>query len=158
VIDEEDVMAELMKRDRPSHWPSWFTQGLPDWWRSLDLPDFEEWREREGMRLEEYQENGKLVVKAEMPGIDPEKDVEITVENGVLVISAQREEKREAGDEKKGFYRSEFRYGQFTRRLPLPEGASDEDVEATYADGILEVRLPIEERTSTVRKIPISSG
>lgn len=91
-----------------------------------------------------------------MPGIDPDEDVEITLDEGTLCIRAERKESHEEKDEDKGSYRSEFRYGQFTRRLPLPARATKEDVKATYNDGILEIRVPINEETAEAKKIPVN--
>jgi HSP20 family protein len=97
------------------------------------------------------------VVRAEVPDIDPEKDIELSVANGVLRISAHREEKSERKD--KEVYRSEFRYGSFVRNIPLPEGTSDSDITAAYKDGILEVRVPMPEQpAAAVKKVPISHG
>ncbi|MGB8649710.1 MAG: Hsp20/alpha crystallin family protein [Mycobacteriales bacterium] len=106
--------------------------------------------EKDLMRVEEFAEDGMLVVRAEMPGIDPEKDVEISMHDGMLHIRAERREVSEQKD--KAGYRSEFRYGMFERTLPLPAGVSDTDVTATYKDGILEVRMPKakEGQTATV--------
>jgi HSP20 family protein len=98
------------------------------------------------MRVEDYVSEGQYVVRAELPGIDPEKDVEITVDDGVLTVKAERrEEKKEGG-------RSEFRYGSFTRSVTLPTGADEENVAASYRDGILEVRTPIKEATKAEPK------
>ena len=86
------------------------------------------------------------MVRSELPGIDPEKDVEITVDDGVLTVKAERrEEKKEGG-------RSEFRYGSFTRSITLPTGADEDNVAASYRDGILEVRTPIKEATKAEPK------
>jgi HSP20 family molecular chaperone IbpA len=98
------------------------------------------------MRVEDYVSEGQYVVRAELPGIDPEKDVEITVGDGVLTVKAERRE------EKKGGGRSEFRYGSFTRSVTLPTGADEENVAASYRDGILEVRTPIKEATKAEPK------
>ena len=92
------------------------------------------------MRIEEFVEGETCVMRAELPGMDPRKDVEITVADGVLHLSAKREERTE--EERPDGYRSEFRYGHLTRDLRLPEGATEADVTATYKDGILEVRVP----------------
>jgi HSP20 family protein len=92
------------------------------------------------MRMEEYVEDDTCVIRAELPGVDPEKDVDITVEDGILHISAHREERSE--EEQPSGYRSEFRYGSLERSIRLPEGATDADVTASYKDGILEVRVP----------------
>ena len=109
------------------------------------------------MKVEEFRENGTLVVRAELPGVDPEKDVEITVENGRLHIHGERrDEKKE--ETKNGSYRSEFRYGSFDRILPLPPGAGEDAVKATYRDGILEVRLPVDDAAAAAKKIPVAKG
>jgi HSP20 family protein len=150
-------MAELAKQEhrgvRPA-WSEWFTRAAPDWFRGLDLP--EEWLDRDGMRIEEFREDGTLVVRAEMPGIDPDEDVEVTIDDGVLCIRAERKESHEVSDDDKGSYRSEFRYGSFTRRLPLPAGASESDVEATYDDGILQIRVPITQEAPGARRVPVN--
>lgn len=92
------------------------------------------------LRVEEVTEGETLVVRAELPGIDPDKDVEISLHDGMLHIRAERRESTETRD--KSEYRSEFRYGMFERTLPLPTGVRETEVSATYKDGILEVRLP----------------
>ena len=92
------------------------------------------------LRLEELTEDGHLVVKAELPGIDPEKDVHITVEDDVLVIEGER--RSEVKKDEKGRHFSEMRYGSFMRRVPLPEGTKVKEITASYRDGILEVRFP----------------
>lgn len=92
------------------------------------------------IRVDEFRENGNLVIRAELPGIDPDKDVELTVSEGVLHIDAEHRE--EENVEEKGYVRHELRCGSFTRTLPLPEGVSESDVTATYKDGILEIRVP----------------
>ena len=74
-----------------------------------------------------------------IPGIDPERDVELTIDDGVLRISARREERLEHKD-KDGF-RSEFRYGTFVRSVVLPRGVDEDDIKASYKDGILEIRI-----------------
>jgi HSP20 family protein len=93
------------------------------------------------MRLEEFADDGHLVVRAELPGVDPEKDIAITVENGLLTISGER--RSETKSEEKGRHFSEMQYGSFSRTIPLPEGVSEKDVTASYRDGILEVRLTL---------------
>jgi HSP20 family protein len=105
--------------------------------------------------VEEYREGDELVIRSEMPGIDPERDVELTVADGMLQIRARREER----DEKKGRneYRSEFRYGEFVRTVPLPPGVKEEDIKASYKDGILEIRVPVgAEAESSVKRIAVA--
>ena len=95
------------------------------------------------MRVEEFQDAGQLVIRAEVPGIDPSKDVEVSLTRDTLHIRAERHEQSETTD--KSGYRTEFRYGSFTREFVLPEGVSVEDIKASYHDGILEVRAAIPE-------------
>jgi len=94
-----------------------------------------------------------LVVKAEMPGLDPDKDIAIDVSDQNLHIRAER--RQETKVEEKGGYHSEFRYGSFSRHVPLPAGTSDQDVKATYKDGILEVRVPVDRAKAEAHKIPV---
>lgn len=107
------------------------------------------------LRIEEFVDDGTLVVRAELPGIDPDEDVDISVVGGVLRISAEREERTENKD--KGSYRSEFHYGTFTRDITLPEGCRESDITATYADGVLEVRVPVGQASAPERvTIPVT--
>lgn len=92
------------------------------------------------IKVEQYQDGDTLVVRAEVPGIDPDNDVDVSVSAGMLHIKVEREEKSEHKD--KAGYRSEFRYGSFVRSVALPAGARDEDITASYKDGVLEVRAP----------------
>jgi HSP20 family protein len=106
------------------------------------------------LKVEEYEVDGKLVVRAEMPGLDPDKDVEITVSDGKLHVRAERRSETTT-DDKKG-YRSEFRYGMFERTLQLPPGATEQDITAAYNDGILEVTIPIDTTATEAKRIAIS--
>lgn len=85
-----------------------------------------------------------------LSGIDPEKDVEIAVSDGMLTIEGKREEREESGQ------RSEFYYGRFMRTLTLPAGAGEENIKASYRDGILEVKVPLKTPTEETHRIPIA--
>jgi HSP20 family protein len=114
-----------------------FALDLPDRWKKLMdfTADGERW-----MRVEEIHEDDTLVIRAELPGVDPDKDVEISVSDGVLHIEGRREESKERKEQSS--YRSEFHYGTFSRDLALPKGVESKQVKASYHDGILEVRVP----------------
>lgn len=104
------------------------------------------------MRVEDYVRDGNYVIRAELPGIDPEKDLEVTVGNGILTINAERRE------EQSDKHRSEFHYGTFSRSVTLPAGADEEHVEAVYGHGILEITVKLaeaEEEAKAVKKIPV---
>jgi HSP20 family protein len=109
-------------------------------------------REESEIRIDEHREDGHLVVHAEVPGIDPEKDVQLSIEDGCLCLQIERRKGSKVSD--KDSIREEIHYGQFARRLPLPAGCSEKDVKATYHDGILEVRLPM--GGSDARRIPVT--
>ena len=91
-------------------------------------------------RVEEYRDGETIVVRAELPGMDPDQDVDVSISNGVLSIKVERAEDMER-KEKRG-YRSEFRYGSFSRTIPLPSGCREDEVRASYRDGVLEIRIP----------------
>lgn len=88
-----------------------------------------------------YRENGKLVVRAELPGIDPETGLKIDVEGNVLHIEGERNFEREIDDEHR--YLRELRYGSFRRDLMLPDGVDTKAISATYDQGILTVEVPL---------------
>lgn len=92
------------------------------------------------MRLEETVDGDTCVIRAELPGVDPDKDVQISVTDGVLHLQAERHEQEE--ETRPDGYRTEFRYGRLVRSVKLPDGTTDADITASYKDGILEVRVP----------------
>jgi HSP20 family protein len=135
---------------------------VPTWWdRFWSWPAFPAMRRffeegEEPLRVEEFVEDDKLVVRAELPGIDPDRDVDIEIRDRSLRIRAER--RQEQRTEEGGRYRSEFRYGTFTRVIPLASDVKEEDVKASYRDGILEVRVPIDQKDAEARKIEIQRG
>ena len=90
--------------------------------------------------IESRVEEGKFIVRADLPGIDP-NNVEIKLAGNFLTIKGSREEKRE--NKKADYFRREIRYGAFERSIRLPEGIKAEDLKATYRDGVLEVSGPV---------------
>ncbi len=110
------------------------------------------------IKVEQFQDGNTLVVRAEVPGIDPDKDVDVSVSEGMLHIRAEREEKSE--HKSKTGYRSEFRYGSFLRSIALPAGAKEEDITASYKDGVLEVRAPapVTSTMESSKKIRVDRG
>ena len=102
-----------------------------------------------GVRIEEFSDDDKYVIRAELPGVDPAKDVKVEVANGMLTISATRQQEEHDGA------RSEFHYGTLTRRVLLPDGADEQAVVAKYTAGILEVTVPISAKAAEARTITI---
>lgn len=101
--------------------------------------------------LESFIDNGKLVVRADLPGVDP-KDVEITVAGGTLTIRATREQQRE--DKTRNYIHREVSYGSIERSLQLPEGVNPDEIKASYRNGVLELTAPVPKEVSA-RKVPI---
>lgn len=100
------------------------------------------------VRIEDYRDNGDYVLRAELPGMDPEKDIQISVEGNELSITAERKV------EKHDKTHSEFSYGSFIRTVRLPAGADADKVTASYTAGILEVTVPVKE-TAETKRIPV---
>ncbi len=104
------------------------------------------------IRIEDFEAGGRYVVRAELPGIDPGKDIEVHEGNGVLTISAERSE------ETSERHRSEFRYGAFERTVTLPRVADEDDVKASYRNGILEVSVGLAAAKPAGRRITVETG
>jgi HSP20 family protein len=93
--------------------------------------------------LEVYETDNEVVVKAELPGIDP-KSVNVTVTAEGLTIKG--EAKSEHEDKGRNYYRRELRYGAFQRTVALPNEVKSDETKATFKHGILEVKIPKAER------------
>jgi HSP20 family protein len=124
------------------------------------IPDFIDWFEEpfltlkpylgQAIKVEDYAEGGHYVVRAEIAGIDPGKELEVSVGAGYLNIHAHRTGTPEDK------HRSEFRYGSFSRTIELPPGADTDDVTAAYADGILTIKIGIkEEHKDAMKRIQV---
>jgi HSP20 family protein len=107
----------------------------------------------EGIRVEQFTDGDDIVIRAEVPGVDPEEDIEVSVASGKLTIAAERQQKEESRDDK-GF-RSEFHYGSFRRIMTLPPGTTADDVSAGYEDGILEVRVPVDKDVESKTRVAV---
>jgi HSP20 family protein len=136
-------MSTLLRRDPRAMFPDlveWFEEPFLTLRPYLGQP----------IRIEDFVEGDHHMVRAELAGIDPEKDVEVTVGSGYLTIRAERHDKTE------GKHRTEFRYGSFSRSLPLPGDANADDVKATYDHGILTVFVGLKaEKKDEVKKIMV---
>lgn len=93
--------------------------------------------------IEAYETDQDLVIRAELPGIDP-KNVEISVSGDTLTIKG--EARAEQDEKRRNYHRRELRYGSFVRSLTLPTGVQGDQAKAAYRNGILEIRVPKSER------------
>jgi len=89
-----------------------------------------------------FEHNGNLVLKAELPGVDP-KEVDVHVENNVLTLRGERKFDSEVKREK--YHRVERAYGSFSRSFTLPNVVDTDKIKAEYRDGVLHVTLPTRE-------------
>ncbi|HEU4531128.1 MAG TPA: Hsp20/alpha crystallin family protein [Steroidobacteraceae bacterium] len=85
------------------------------------------------------EEDAQFVLHADLPGVEP-KDIEITMEKGLLTIRGRRQS--EARDEQNGFRRVERVTGEFFRRFSLPDTADSQSIKAKHVNGVLEVSIP----------------
>lgn len=126
-------------------WPSfrWPPLGL------FAMPESAAW----SPKIDVFERDRRLVTRVDLPGMKKE-DVSVEVTDGYLTLSGER--KRETEEKKNDYYRLERECGSFHRAVPLPEGVTIEDVKATFADGVLEVSIPLPARPEPkVRKVEI---
>jgi HSP20 family protein len=106
--------------------------------------------------MEMHQDDHDLIIRVDLPGMKKD-DIKVDVTGDAIAIEGERrqEQKSETG----GIYRTERSYGKFCRTIPLPEGAMAEQAEATFDDGVLEIRMPAPpEQFSRGRRLEIQEG
>jgi predicted unusual protein kinase regulating ubiquinone biosynthesis (AarF/ABC1/UbiB family)/HSP20 family molecular chaperone IbpA len=149
-VEWRDVMARLPRPQAPARFRAMFPD-LADWLESpwSGPPPF---LTGQVFRLEETVRDDRYVIRAELPGLDPDKDIEVTVDGQILTIRAERRQ------QDKGPYRSEFRYGSLTRAVTLPGIVDATDVTARYDNGVLEVSVPVGAVQPEGERIPIENA
>jgi len=126
-----------------------------DFWRSMngDLEPFA--RQGYWPKLDVSEDDKAVTVRADLPGME-EKDVEVSLAEGVLTIRGEHEETHE--EKEKDYHVRERQYGHFHRTIPVGRGIDEENVKAEFKNGVLTVTLPkTEEAKERTKKIPISS-
>jgi HSP20 family molecular chaperone IbpA len=116
-------------------------------WFEMEFP-----RSAPAIRFEDRITDEEYMLRAELPGLDPEKDIQVSTLNGVLTVKAERRE------EEKELNRSEFRYGMLHRSVRLPANADESAIKATYRNGILEITVPLTAPEPAGRQISIAKG
>jgi len=149
-VQWRDIMTKLPRPQAPARFRAMFPD-LADWLESpwTGPPPF---LAGQVFRLEETIRDNRFVIRAELPGLDPHNDIEVTVDGRILTIRAQR---REQDDRP---YRSEFRYGSFARAVRLPDRVDAADVTARYDKGVLEVSVPVPAEKPEGTRIPIQNA
>jgi len=102
--------------------------------------------------VEVYRHENKLVVRADVPGLNRE-DVNVEVSDNELRVSGER--RHESEQREREYYRSERTYGSFSRTIPLPEGAKTDTASATFHNGVLQIEIEVPVQTSRSRKIDV---
>jgi HSP20 family protein len=100
-------------------------------------------------RMDIYEEGKNVIVKVELPGIDP-KNIDVEVKDNILKVEAKTEEKKE--EKGKGYYRKEISAGYLKRAVPLPAEVIGEKADANYQEGILKVVIPKKQVKKTEKK------
>ena len=132
----KDIWTDLVEVDRP----------FADLFRGLFTPlAYRPWLTATHGRpyppvTDVFDRNGDIVVRVELPGIDPAKDVTVSLDDGELTVKGERKQDQEIKEE--GFYRKESTFGYFERHIAVPEDMKESDIKATYSDGVLEVLIP----------------
>ncbi len=132
---------------------------LEEWHRNIDdlfsqfmgkMP-FEGTAFASGPAMESLVKNGNLVVRVDLPGVEP-KEVEVSVVGDVLTVKGERKHKEE---EKQGEYtRREIAYGSFERSMTLPKGVDSDKIKASFDKGVLEITMPAPKELAP-KKVPV---
>lgn len=137
-------MAKPVRREKNQ--PTRFQDTIFDWLES-PLLSFAPFAATQMFRVEEYVEGDRFVIRADLPGVDPQKDIEIDVHESMLTIRAERREEHEEA------HHCEFSYGSMRRSLRLPPGADVEGIMAKYDKGVLTIEVPMPEAKKEGRRI-----
>lgn len=124
-----------------------------DFDRIIDRAFGPAWRSASAMPMDAVRTEDGLVLRFDLPGIDP-ASIDVTVDRGVLTVGAKRTEEHTEGE--KAVVRERIT-GTFSRRVRLGDAADSAKVEAGYQDGVLTVRVPLAE-TAKPRKVEIQAG
>ena len=143
-------MAKLPRPQAPARFRAMFPD-LADWLESpwTGPPPF---LTGQVFRLEEAIQDDRYVIRAELPGLDPDNDIEVFVDGRILTIRARRRQ------QDTGPHRSEFRYGSLARAVRLPARVDPAEVNARYDKGVLEISVPVGEVRIAGTRIPVENA
>jgi HSP20 family protein len=100
--------------------------------------------------------DNSYIIHAELPGVQKE-DIKLELQDGILTISGEK--KHEKKEENEKWHRVERSYGSFQRSMAVPEGVTEENIKATFDNGVLQVEFPKPVKSLPEKKsIPIASG
>lgn len=124
-------LGELTRMEREME--SLFSRFFRDWAWPWDMT------QRGAPAVDMIEGKDEVVLRADLPGLD-QKDIEVSIDRGLLTIKGERKEEKEAKEG--GVYCCERWAGTFTRTMALPPGVDPEKIQASFKNGVLEVRLP----------------
>jgi len=134
----------------------WFDEVFERTWNLAPWEWFEETWQTFTPRVDVKETPKKVVVTAELPGLD-ENDIEITLSGNTLILSGEK--RQEAEEQGEDYYRMERRYGVFRRAIPLPCEVEADKAEATFKKGVLTITLPkTPEAQSERKRIPVKTA
>lgn len=147
------LLPELKKQSLETKRPTSIADMMEDFWRRpfAAFPFFK--GEIEYPAVDVSETDKEIAVTAELPGIEP-KDVEITLDKGLLTIRGEK--KFEEEEKKENYHRIERSYGSFTRSISLPAEVDESKVKAKFDKGVLNVTMQ-KSKTAKTKKIPIQS-
>jgi HSP20 family protein len=136
-LGEMEELHDVLREAFDLRWP--FSQRMARFGAELKEP-----------AIDMFDRKDAVVVKAELPGIDPNK-IDVTVADGELRISGERSEEKEVKEE--NYYHAERRYGRIFRAVSLPDGCDAEGVTATSKDGVVEIVIP--RKVAAAKKVEV---
>ena len=154
-------MKTLVKKD--GLFPSLESKSINNFFDDFITKDLFDWTDRNfaalGSNLPSVnlkETDTKIEVELAAPGMKRE-DFKVEIDNDILMISSEKEEKKEEVSKKENFIRKEFNYQSFSRTFNLPDTIDENKIEANYKDGILHVVIDKKEGTQkrTLKSIPI---
>lgn len=104
--------------------------------------------------VESFVKDGNLVVRADVPGLEP-KDIDLSVLGNVLTIKGERKDQKEV--KKENYFRREISYGAFERHVTLPEGIETDKIKASFKNGVIEITMPMA-KEAVAKKIPLEGA
>ena len=126
--------------------------GLVDWFEDFPFGEGTRVPGSHMIRVEDRFTDHDYELRAELPGLDPDKDMRVSVDGGRLTIRAERHAQSTTNG------RSEFTYGRFDRSVILPRNADTGHITATYDNGVLTVTVPLTAAVPSGRKVAISTS
>lgn len=143
--EQRGIATQEKERTRlPAIWPDDIDRFMD---RFFNHPMRGFWRMRPPMAtqgewlpdMDVLEQEGNIVMRMDLPGMKRE-DIDVAIEGEMLVVRGQRKEEKETKEE--DYYCAERATGSFYRSMRLPEGSNPDAIEATYKDGVLEIRAP----------------